>query len=130
MSDTYFLIFGIVVSLIGLALIVLHIRTVSSCGERIIAQINNLKVQRTVIRGSSVYSYCPEFIYTVNGKTYQGTADFSTYRKNKYQVGDPLEIYYNYNDPEQYRVKGRCTMLIWGVIILAIGLPFVILYFF
>lgn len=125
MSDSFFLIFGIVVSLLGLLLIVIHIRDVAKCRETITAVISNLKVDKVRIRGSNVSSYCPEFTYTVDGQTYNGFATFTTYKKAKYKVGDGLEICYNSKDPKHYRMKDRCKSLLFGLIFAAIGLLFV-----
>lgn len=129
MSDLFFLIFGIIVSLIGLLLIVIHILDVAKCREKITAVISNLKIDKVKVRGSNVSSYCPEFTYTVDGQTYNGIATFTTYNKDKYKVGDGLEICYSAKNPEHYRMKGRFKSLLFGLIIAAIGLLFVFLYF-
>lgn len=129
MSDTYFLVFGIIVSLIGIALIVIHFRDLINCREKITATISNLKVEKVSVRGSSVSSYCPKFTYEVDGQTYNGIATFTTNTKNKYKVGDGIEICYNSKNPGQYRMPGRFKSLVFGIIIAAIGMLFVGLNF-
>lgn len=129
MTDTYFLIFGIIVSAIGISLIVIYLRDVIYCRENTGAIISNLKTEKIMVRGSTVKSYCPEFVYTVNGRQYSGTASFTTPRKDKYKVGEELAICYCSRKPEQYRIKGKCKSLIFGLLIAAVGLLFVCLYF-
>lgn len=129
MSDTYFLIFGIIVTLIGISLIVIHFRDIFSCRECTFGKITKLKVEKTTLRGSTVSSYRPEFTYTVNDKSYNGIASFSSHNKDKYKVGDDLNICYSSKKPERYRMKGKCKSLTFGIVITAIGLLFVVLYF-
>lgn len=127
MPDTVFLILGIILDLIGLILIVIHFRDVICCREKISATISKLKVDKISLRGSSVLSYCPEFTYMVNGQQYSGIATFTTYSKDKYKVGEGIEICYNIHNPEHYRMKGKCKSLLFGVVIAAVGVLFTFL---
>lgn len=123
------LILGIVADLIGIILVTIHFRDVISCKERISATISNLKVDKISLRGSSVLSYCPEFTYTVNEREYSGIATYTTYSKDKYKVGNEIEICYNINNPEHYRMKGKCKSLLFGLGIVAVGVFLTVLYF-
>lgn len=123
------LILGIVAILLGIILIVIHFRDVIGCKEKITATISNLKVDKISLRGSSVLSYCPEFTYTVNDQKYSGIATFTTYSKDKYKVGDGIEICYNIHNPEHYRMKGKCKSLLFGLGLAAVGVVLTVLYF-
>lgn len=128
MPDTVFLILGIIFDLIGVILIVIHFRDVIGCREKISATVSNLKVDKIRLRGSTVLSYCPEFTYTVNDRKYSGIASFTTYSKDKYKVGDEIEICYNIRNPEHYRMKGKCKSLLFGLVIAAVGVFLTVLY--
>lgn len=128
MSDLYFLIFGIICALIGGVLIVLNIHMIFGCRMKIYAAITAIKRESTVIRGSTVHTYRPAFTYTVDGSTYHGTCPFTSFKKEKYAVGDALQIFVSKADPSQYRFKGKIGLLTAGMILLGIGLLFIILY--
>ncbi len=129
MSDTFFLVFGIICSLIGLLFVFIHFSLTLSCRTKVTATVTGLETDSTPVRGSKVYSYRPKFSYTVNGVTYSGVATFSTNIKDKYSVNDSLEILVSNKNPENYRFRGRFGSLIGGIIVLAIGVLFVVLYF-
>lgn len=129
MSDKFFLIFGIVVSLIGLLTVVIEIRTFFTCRMKVTATIVSLKKEATTIRGGKIYSYRPHFIYTVNDKQYDGFAPFSSRKPDKYRVDETLQILVSEKNPEIFRFRGRIGALITGIVVLGIGLLFVILYF-
>lgn len=128
MSDTYFLIFGLVVGLIGLLQIFFQILSLASCKKRISATVTSLKTDSVVIRGSTVHTYSPEFSYEFEGQSFKGKAPFSTTKKDKYSQGDTLVIYVNPENPTEYRFRGKIGKLIGGFVLLAIGLLFVVLF--
>ena len=129
MSDTYFLIFGIVVAILGLFIVIGQVRMLCLCRTDMDAVITSVKKETTKVRGSSIHSFRPQFSYSVNDKQYEGTAPFTTKNKDKYKSGDMLKILISAAHPELYRIKGRVGLLIAGVIILGVGLLFVILNF-
>lgn len=128
MSDTYFFIFGIVVAIIGLLQVFFQLRKLTSCKNKITATVTSLKTDSIIVRGSTVHTYSPEFSYEFNGNTFTGTAPFSTTKKDKYSPGEPLTIYIDTNNPAAYRFGGEIGRLIGGIVLLAIGLLFVVLY--
>lgn len=128
MSDTYFFIFGIVVAIIGLLQVFFQLRKLTSCKNKITATVTSLKTDSIIVRGSTVHTYSPEFSYEFNGNTFTGTAPFSTTKKDKYSPGEPLTIYIDTDNPAEYRFGGEIGRLIGGIVLLAIGLLFVVLY--
>lgn len=128
MSDTYFLVFGIIVALIGLLQIFFQVRKLSSCKKKVTATITSLKTDSIIVRGSTVHTYSPEFSYEFNGNTFTGTAPFSTTKKDKYTPGEPLTVYIDNDNPSEYRFGGKIGILIGGIVLLAIGLLFVTLF--
>lgn len=129
MRESAFLVFGIICALIGIVVLAVKLRLRIRCSRRTDAVIINLQADYTMLRGTKVYTYCPEFSYTVDGKEYQGIAPFSTSKKDKYRIGDPLPVYINPADPEDYDFRGKPGLVIAGVLLLGVGLLFVILNF-
>ena len=129
MGDGYFLAFGIVTGLLGLLLLYVHIRLVFICQEEIQAVITSIKVETTRLRGAVYHYYRPKFSYTIDGKTYEGEAPFSSFRKDKYQPYEYLTIYVNKEEPEIRRFPGRIGMFVTGLIFFALGSLFVVLFF-
>ena len=130
MSDVYFLVFGIIVTLVGIGLTFMHFRIYALCTQKTAATIKSLKMKYHYFRGMKKTLYCPEFEYTIEGKKYEGTASFSTYKKDKYRIGDMMNIYIDPADPGSYRFEGRYEILLTGILALVIGLLFVVLYFY
>lgn len=128
MSDTYFFIFGIVVAIFGLLQVFFQLRKLTSCKNKITATVTSLKTDSIIVRGSTVHTYSPEFSYEFNGNTFTGTAPFSTTKKDKYSPGEPLTVYIDTDNPAEYRFGGEIGKLIGGIVLLAIGLLFVVLY--
>lgn len=129
MPDMFFLIFGIVVAFIGLLILFVVIKDLIKCRKKIDATISSLHVDKTHLRGTTIYSYSPIVSYEFNGNTYESTSPFSSEKKSKYVVGNKLTIYIDEANPESCRFPGKPGLFITGLIISAIGLLFVILYF-
>lgn len=129
MSDTFILVFGIIVLILGLIILYVYFKTVILCRCKILSEITKVKEEQLLIRGSTLHTYRPEFMYMYEGQKYKGVASFSTTNENKYNVGDSLLIYVNVKNPGLYRFSGRFGMLITGLVIFAIGALFTILWF-
>ena len=129
MSDLFFLIFGIIVGLIGLMILIVELYSLIMCRERVEAKVVDLKVQSNFIRGTVVHMFSPVIVYELEGKPYTGIAPFSTRFEGKYPIDSTIVIFANKKNPENYRFEGKFGGLIAGSIITAIGLLFVILYF-
>lgn len=129
MSDMYFLVFGIIVCIIGVVMLWAYFKTVILCRQKVTATITSIKEESMLVRGSTVHSYRPSFEYVVDGYSHNGEAPFTTYRENKYNEGDLLEIFVSSSNPELFRFKGRFGLFIAGLVIFAVGGLFVVLYF-
>lgn len=129
MTDIYFLVFGCVCIAAGLLICFLKALSLRKCRTRVEAEITSVKVQSIPLRGSKVYTYSPVITYKVDGRTFNGTAPFSSAKKEKYAVGGVLPILVNPSNPGEFRFEGRVGTLFAGGIILAIGLLFFILSF-
>lgn len=129
MSDTYFLVFGIVVALIGLVVLILYFKTFCLCRKKVTAEIVCVKEEQMTLRGSTIHSYRPRFSYNVDGKEYFGDAPFTSVKESKYNEGDPLEVIISESNPELFRFRGRIGGLITGIIMFCVGGLFVFLYF-
>lgn len=130
MPDLYFLIFGMVVSLIGILSIFAKMRSIATCTEAITASVASIKTETTLIRGSTVYFYRPVYSYSYFGKKYKAEAPYKSMLKGKYNVGDTASIYINPAEPGDFRFPNTFAAFVFGIIALAVGLLFVVLYFY
>ena len=129
MPDLFFLIFGLVIGLIGLVILTVELYSLIVCKVKVDAKVVDYKVQSNFIRGTVVHMFSPILEYEVDGEKYTGVSPFSTRFESKYPIDSTLVIYVNKKNPENYRFQGRFGGLIAGSIITAIGLLFVILFF-
>lgn len=129
MPDLFFLIFGIIVGAIGLMILIVELYSFIVCRERVEAKVVDYKVKSNIIRGTVVHMFSPIIAYELDGKQYTGVSPFSSRFECKYPIDSTMVIFANKKNPENYRFAGKFGGLITGLIITAIGLLFVILYF-
>lgn len=129
MSDTYFLVIGIFIALIGLFLIILRLIHYFTCSLRVESKITGLEETRTMIRGSTIRHYHPVCAYTVEGRELSETAPYSSRDKAHYTIGDTVIIHVNPKQPELVRFSYFNSSIIFDLVILAAGLTLVICYF-
>lgn len=128
MTDTYFFFFGIIVNLVGVAMLVAYFRNIILCKATTYGTITKLHKEKLILRGSTVYSYQPEFEYEFEGQKYTGIGSQSSYRKSAFKVGEQVKVRVNPNAPEQYHCKESVGILIAGIVLFALGGLFAILY--
>lgn len=121
MSDTFFLVVGIILTGIGLLLLAAKVRTYVLCTVAVHAAVVKLELEYTHFRGVEHTRYRPVVGYTVDGKTYTEEAYFRTYQKTKYPVGSEIEIRYNPNNPKEIRFVGHPFPLPMGLALLFLG---------
>ena len=95
MSDTFFVVVGIILDCIGLLLLMAKVMTYLKCTVPINATVVRLEKEYTFFRGVEHTHYRPVVSYTVDGNSYTEKAYFRTYRKTKYPIGSQISIYYN-----------------------------------
>lgn len=121
MSDMFFLVVGIIISVIGLLLIIAKVMTYIKCTVQINATVVELEKEYTFFRGVEHTHYRPVVRYAVDGKSYTEKAHFRTYRKTKYPIASVIKICYNPKNPEQMRFVGHPFPLPLGLVFLFIG---------
>lgn len=121
MSDTFFLIIGIIVAGIGLLLLAAKVMSYIDCTVPIEATVEKLEIEYTVHRGMERTHYRPVVRYVVGGKAYTEEAYFRTMLKSKYPVGSEMRICYNPKNPKQIRFVGHLSPLPMGLVLLSIG---------
>ena len=95
MSDLFFLIFGIIVGVIGLMILIVELYTFIMCRERVEAKVVDLKVQSNFIRGTVVHMFSPIIAYELDGKQYTGVSPFSSRFESKYPIDSTMVVFAN-----------------------------------
>ena len=121
MSDTFFVVVGIILDGIGLLLLIAKVMTYIKCTVPINATVVDLEKEYTHLRGAEYTHYRPVVSYTVDGKSYTEKAYFRTNRKTKYPVNSVIEIFYNPKRPEEIRFVRHLFPLPLGLMFLFIG---------
>ena len=129
MSDTFFLIVGIILTGISLLLLAAKVRTYITCTVPIHATVVKLNKEYTQYRGVEHTHYRPVVEYVVDGKHYTEEAYFRTRRKAKYPVDSQMRICYNPRNPKQMRFVGHPFPLPMGLVLLFIGATLIYCYF-
>lgn len=129
MSDVFFLVIGILFLIIGLLFLSGVLLALVRCKALTAGKILSLKKETLAIRGSSLYSYRPVYMYEVNGTKFRGEAEFQTPSREKYKPGDPIPVHYNPKKPEECYIKISPAPVVTGGILLLIGLILVICFF-
>lgn len=129
MPDIFFLIVGIILTLINLLILALKIKVRISCSRRIEAIITDVETETTYIRGSTLYNYRPKYQYTVDGQTYTELAPLSTVKQKKYNVGDTFVIYIDPSNPELARIPRFDWLVLFSCLMLAFGVLLIVSYF-
>ena len=129
MSDKFYLIVGIILSILGAGAIGAAISNRKACTEPVVATVSSLKAKRHNIRFKLLVTYTPTFSYTVGGKKYSKAADFSSLSSTKYAKGKELPILVNPKDPNEIRVGNNLTLILFGIICAAAGVTMIVCYF-
>lgn len=129
MSDTFFLIVGLILTGISLLLLAAKVRTYITCRVPINATVVRLNKEYTQYRGVEHIHYRPVVEYVVDGKHYTEEAYFRTRRKAKYPVDSQMRICYNPKNPGEMRFVGHLFPLPMGLVLLFIGATLICCYF-
>ena len=129
MSDTFFLIVGLILACIGLLLLAAKVRTYITCTVPIHATVIKLNKEYTQYRGVEYIHYRPVVEYVVDGKRYTEKAYFRTCQKAKYPVDSQMSICYNPKNPGEMRFVGHPFPLPMGLVLLFIGAMLICCYF-
>lgn len=128
MSDTYFLIIGILLFIIGACFLILQIRRRLSCSGQVLAVI--VEVQRKKIstwKGKAFFQYFSTFSYQAEGKNY--LIKHPVKNDKTYQKGNNVLIYYNPKAPENIYTGGSLFLCISSILLLLFGLILIICFF-
>ena len=129
MSDTFFLIVGIILSLFGILSIVCGIISKRRCTESVEGVVAGLKDKTFYHRGITTHQITPVIRYSYDGKTYESKAYTSTSDTKKYRVGGRVTVFVNPDKPEEYRMGKAIFPYVFGVILLIPGVVLVWCYF-
>lgn len=129
MPELFYLIFGIILVILGVIWVLSSLFHDFSCSKKVVAKIiRTERDSKSYWRGS--YKYYPVFSYTVEGKNYIIKDKYSqTRNKNKYFVGKEAVLSYNPKSPEEFRNGIKLSMYFIGASIFLLGAFFSVLYF-
>ena len=117
MLDT---VMGVLCMMLGVAGVSLEVNRLLHCSARAEAKIIEVRRQRDA-RG--VVTCNPIFEFRVDGRTIRGNGGMiGSLSQNRYEVGETRTILYDKGNPESFRLRGSCTLLIISVIFLLGGI--------
>lgn len=129
MSDSFFLIVGLILSAIGVLSIAGGIFSSNNCTEEIEGTVVSLKDKTHYFRGVTTHNITPVIRYSYQGQTYESKADLSTTDTSKYSVGGSVTILVNPNRPEEYRTGATAFPYVFGLLTLLPGAVLIFCYF-
>ena len=129
MSDTFFLIVGIILSAIGVLCIASGIISKVRCTEPAVGTVVRLKDKSYYHRGITTHDITPIIKYDYNGKTYESKADTSTSDKKKFIVGKNVNVFVNPERPEEFKLGKVIFPYVFGAIMLIAGAVLILCYF-
>lgn len=103
MSDTTFLIIGIVLAALGVLMLWGTIGRNLTCSQKVIAQVVDVRVEESGYWKGTL-PYYPTFTYVLNGREYTVESKEYTRSMNKYRVDEEAIIWCNPKNPEEIRL--------------------------
>ena len=123
------LIVGILLAVIGALLIVAYVRSKTKCIAPVQAAVVRLAVTKFPLRGTTVKKYAPVFTYSVDGKEYSGKADITTFKSDKYRIGQQYTVFIDPEDPGVFRFGNIIGFLLVGILFALAGALMIVLFF-
>lgn len=123
------IIVGILLTLVGLLILIAFAVSRISCRTPIEAVVSKVLVSKRPGRGRTISDYTPVFSYEVEGKTYSGKADSSTTDVKRFTVGQRVSIFIDPAHPAKFRYGSNVGFLLAGLVITALGVLFIVLFF-
>ena len=74
-----------------------------------------------IVYDSYTYTYYPVIEYKVGDKTVSKRSEIGYGSKDKYKVGDKIDILYDPNKPEDYIIKNDKSSNIIGIVFIVVG---------
>ena len=103
MSDTTFLIIGIVLAVLGALMLLGTIGRNLTCSQKVTAKVVEMRADESGYWNGTLPHY-PTFTYVVNGREYTVESKEYTRSMNKYRVDEETIIWCNTKDPEEIRL--------------------------
>ncbi len=129
MSDNFFLIVGIILSVLGLLSIISGILSKIRCTVPVEGIVSDLKDKTFYHRGITTHDITPTVKYDYNGKTYESKAATSTSNTKKYRIGASVRILVDPKSPESFVLGKPVFPYVFGVILLLPGVFLIVCYF-
>ena len=123
------IVLGIVLLVIGLLLVIAFLSSRIRCNTQIPAVVVRVIEKKQYVKGRTVFDCTPVFGYTVNSKEYTAKADLSTSDPKKFTVGQAVTIYVDTEHPENIRYGSNAGFCIAGLVLAALGIFVMVLYF-
>ncbi len=110
---------AIILLLTGAAGLYYEIRKRRACSVPAAAVVAEIK--RDSNRGGRAL-FIPILEYKVRGRTVRGNAGIVRKKEaNRYQTGKSIEILYNPDKPEDFRIAGKNGVLVLSIVLLVLG---------
>lgn len=129
MSDTYFLIVGILLVVFGVLLIIGGISANMKCNTLVKGVIVNLIEKSHYHRGIITHEITPVVRYTYNGRKYEKKSEQPTRDTEKYRIDDSIDLLINPDMPEEFLLHRTIFPFVMAVVLMLPGLLLIYCYF-
>ncbi len=128
MSDTFMLIVGIVLAVIGVLILAAVISSTRACSQKVSGKVVRVELDNTR-HWRGTYPHYPIVSYVTDGKEYTVKSGTYTRISTKYETGQDVVVRYNPKKPDEIRVGLDLSSYIVGAIFLLIGLGIICIWF-
>ena len=121
------LLLGLAFLAVGIYLLVTDVKKRKKC--TVLTEASLVEVRSRTSRGRK--NYTPVYEFTAAGRHIRGDGDvLSSRSRKKFQIGDSVDIVYNPDNPEEFRVPGKIGVLVCSLVLIAFGCCFIFVRFF
>ena len=127
----FFLIFGIVIFIIGISSLITNVHKKENCTEKVIATCTNMKQKKHSSKHrNGPTTYTPVFTYEYNNKRYerQYGKSYSERKKDTFEKNKKYTIFVNPKIPSQYIVEGHENDIDTFAIVAPLGSAILIIF--
>lgn len=125
MNNPLLLVIGLVFIVLGFVVSRFVKAKKSRCTASASGIVSDVRRQRSA-DDDGRYSYHPVYEYTANGQVIKREGNVYSKNRKKYQAGQPAQIMYNPEKPEEFYVVGAKKQVSFGFILIVVGVIFYI----
>ena len=128
-NKIFVILFGILAIGVGIFLLVSGNNKAKRCTSEAVGTVNEIIEEKeettdedgAIVSDTYTYTYFPVIEYKAGDKTVNKRSETGYGSKDKYKVGDNIDILYDPNNPEEYIIKNDKSSNIIGIVFIAAG---------